>query len=46
MCLSALFAGQKNILTFLRRASSKSEVIKYLFNRVENKKLLISVKKN
>jgi hypothetical protein len=28
MCLSALFSGQKNILTFLRRASSKSEVIK------------------
>lgn len=26
MCLSALFAGQKNILTYLRRASSKAEV--------------------
>jgi hypothetical protein len=28
MCLSALFCGQKNILTFLRRASSKIEVKK------------------
>lgn len=26
MCLSALFGGQKNILTYLRRASSKAEV--------------------
>ena len=26
MCLSALFCGQRNILTFLRRASSKIEV--------------------
>lgn len=25
MCLSALFCGQRNILTFLRRASSKIE---------------------
>jgi len=30
MCLSALFSGQRNILTFLRRASSKIEV-KILF---------------
>jgi len=28
MCLSALFCGQKNILTFLRRASSKIELKK------------------
>ncbi|CAF1236923.1 unnamed protein product [Rotaria sordida] len=28
MCLSALFSGQKNILTFLRRASSKIELKK------------------
>lgn len=27
MCLSALFSGQKNILTYLRRASSKPEVM-------------------
>ena len=26
MCLSTLFGGQKNILTYLRRASSKAEV--------------------
>ena len=26
MCLSALFAGQKNILQYLRRASAKPEV--------------------
>ncbi|CAF1392236.1 unnamed protein product [Adineta steineri] len=28
MCLSALFCGQKNILTYLRRATSKSELKK------------------
>ncbi|CAF1029633.1 unnamed protein product [Rotaria sordida] len=28
MCLSALFCGQKNILTFLRRSSSKTELKK------------------
>ncbi|UJR22353.1 hypothetical protein I4U23_025415 [Adineta vaga] len=28
MCLSALFCGQKNILTYLRRASSKAELKK------------------
>ena len=28
MCLSALFAGQKNIFSYLRRASSKAELKK------------------
>ena len=28
MCLSALFGGQKNILTYLRRATSKVELKK------------------
>lgn len=27
MCLSSLFAGQKNVLSYLRRATSKAEVI-------------------
>jgi hypothetical protein len=40
MCLSALFSGQKNILTFLRRSSSKSEVIekqkKFFSNKTSN----------
>ena len=47
MCLSALFSGQKNLLTYLRRASSKTEVgMKHRWMDRTSRNVVLVVEKN